>query len=283
MHNEMVGFASLYPPDQSPPMTQIDPANSVNLDTSSIGRGDQLIAVRNVSKVYRLKKQDVYALSDVSLDIYRSEYLSIMGPSGSGKSTLFNIVGALDHPSAGNVQIGPLDLTQLSSRQLAYVRCNYIGYIFQAYNLIPALTALRNVALPRIFRGSTPDEAEHAAAERLKQVGLGHRITHRPGELSGGQQQRVAIARALVNDPTIILADEPTANLDLNTGAEIIDILKGLSVDEGVTVITATHDHKMLANSDRVVWIRDGRIEKVQTAQELDIEEGEISFSGGGH
>ncbi|MEX0886596.1 MAG: ABC transporter ATP-binding protein [Phycisphaeraceae bacterium] len=264
-------------------MTQIDPNAEPRLSAASIGRGDHLIAVRDVSKVFRLKKQDVYALSDVSLDIYRSEYLSIMGPSGSGKSTLFNIIGALDHPSAGNVTIGPLDLTQLSSRQLAYVRCNYIGYIFQAYNLIPALTALRNVALPRVFRGATPEDAEHAAAERLRQVGLGHRMTHRPGELSGGQQQRVAIARALVNDPTIILADEPTANLDLTTGGEIIDILKGLSTDEGVTIITATHDHKMLANSDRVVWIRDGRIERVQTADELEIEEGEISFGDQAH
>jgi putative ABC transport system ATP-binding protein len=239
-----------------------------------------LVVVRGVSKVYKLRREVVYALRDIDLDVSRGEYLSIMGPSGSGKSTLFNIIGALDRPSQGNVQIGPLDLTRLSSRELAYVRSNYIGYVFQAYNLIPALSALKNVALPRLFTGASVQEADHAASERLKQVGLGHRLEHRPDELSGGQQQRVAIARALVNDPVLILADEPTANLDLKTGAEVIEILKSLSVNQGVTIITATHDHKMLANSDRVVWIADGHIAKVQNRQELRIEEGKISVGG---
>jgi putative ABC transport system ATP-binding protein len=247
---------------------------------SDIRRGDRLIKVTDVSKIYHLREQKVYALRDVSLEIFRGEYLSIMGPSGSGKSTLFNIVGALDRPSKGSVEIGPLNLPRLSSRQLAFVRCNYIGYVFQAYNLIPSLTATRNVALPAIFRGLSPDEADAVANKRLTQVGLGERLDHRPGELSGGQQQRVAIARALVNDPTIILADEPTANLDLHTGAEIIDIMKGLSVNEGVTVITATHDHKMLQNSDRVLWIKDGQVDKIQTAEELEIEEGTIEIGG---
>jgi putative ABC transport system ATP-binding protein len=246
----------------------------------TIARGDRLIEVRGVTKTYHLKGETVYALKDVDLDIYRSEYLSIMGPSGSGKSTLFNIVGALDRPSGGFVRIGPLDLTKLTSRQLAYVRCNYIGYVFQAYNLIPSLTALRNVALPRIFMGASNEEAEQAAADTLTRVGLAHRLEHRPDELSGGQQQRVAIARALVNDPTIILADEPTANLDLHTGAEIIDLLKGLSVENGVTVITATHDHKMLKNSDRVVNIRDGQIETVKRREELNIQVGDIQIGG---
>jgi putative ABC transport system ATP-binding protein len=249
-------------------------------DTAPAADPEVLVEVRNVSKVYQLKRETVYALRDVNLDIQRSEYLSIMGPSGSGKSTLFNIVGALDRPSSGQVRIGPLDLTKLTSRQLAYVRSNYIGYVFQAYNLIASLTALRNVALPRIFTGAPPEQAEAAAAKCLERVGLGHRLDHRPGELSGGQQQRVAIARALVNDPTIILADEPTANLDLDTGSEIISILKGLSVEQGVTVITATHDHKMLANSDRVVWIAEGRIDKVQRRSEIEIQVGEISVGG---
>jgi putative ABC transport system ATP-binding protein len=239
-----------------------------------------LILVRDVSKMYVLKRETVYALRDVDLEVFRGEYLSIMGPSGSGKSTLFNIIGALDRPSKGQVRIGPLDLTSLTSRQLAYVRSNYIGYVFQAYNLIPSLSALKNVALPRLFTGVSVKDADRAAASRLEQVGLGHRLEHRPGELSGGQQQRVAIARALVNDPTIILADEPTANLDLKTGAEVIEILKGLSVEQGVTIITATHDHKMLANSDRVVWISDGRIAKVQSREELHIEEGKITVGG---
>jgi putative ABC transport system ATP-binding protein len=250
------------------------------IQSPNVDRGAQLIEVRNVTKTYRLKGETVHALDDVSLDIYRGEYLSIMGPSGSGKSTLFNIIGALDRPTSGGVRIGPLDLTELSSRQLAYVRCNYIGYVFQAYNLIPSLTALKNVSLPRSFMGATQEQADEAATEKLKQVGLGHRLEHRPDELSGGQQQRVAIARALVNDPTIILADEPTANLDLITGAEIIDILKSLSVDLGVTVVTATHDHKMLRNSDRVVNIRDGKIEAIRRREELDIQEGTILVGG---
>jgi putative ABC transport system ATP-binding protein len=239
-----------------------------------------LIEVRNVSKVYSLGKQKVYALRGVTLDIYAGEYLSIMGPSGSGKSTLFNVIGALDRPTEGDVRLGSLELAELSSRQLAYVRCNHVGYVFQAYNLIPALTALKNVSLPRIFMGATPEEADEVAARRLRQVGLGHRIDHRPDELSGGQQQRVAIARALVNDPAIILADEPTANLDLHTGAEIIEILKGLSTDSGVTIITATHDHKMLKSSDRVIYIRDGQIEKIERREELNIVEGVISVRG---
>jgi putative ABC transport system ATP-binding protein len=239
-----------------------------------------LIAVRNVSKVYSLGKEKVYALRGVTLDIYAGEYLSIMGPSGSGKSTLFNVIGALDRPTEGDVRLGSLELAQLSSRQLAYVRCNHVGYVFQAYNLIPALTALKNVSLPRIFMGATPEEADEIATARLRQVGLGHRLDHRPDELSGGQQQRVAIARALVNDPAIILADEPTANLDLHTGAEIIEILKSLSTDSGVTIITATHDHKMLKSSDRVVYIRDGQIEKIERREELNIVEGVISVRG---
>ncbi|HEY4103587.1 MAG TPA: ABC transporter ATP-binding protein [Polyangiaceae bacterium] len=241
---------------------------------------ETLIEVRGVSKIYGRKREQVHALRDVNLDIYRGEYLSIMGPSGSGKSTLFNVVGALDRPSSGTVKIGSLDLTALPSKKLAYVRCHYLGYVFQAYNLIASLTALQNVALPRIFLGANAEEAEAAARRRLQQVGLGHRLDHRPSELSGGQQQRVAIARALVNDPSIILADEPTANLDLKTGAEVIGILKALSVEDGVTIVTATHDHKMLKNSDRVLHIRDGQIEKIERSDEIDVAEGEIVIGG---
>jgi putative ABC transport system ATP-binding protein len=255
--------------DRANPMTQ-----------PSTPEKEVLISARSVSKAYATKKETVHALRDVSIEVFRGEYLSIMGPSGSGKSTLFNIVGALDRPTSGGVSIGPLDLTQLSSKKLAYVRCHYIGYVFQAYNLIPALSALKNVALPRVFMGASPEEADEIAAQRLEQVGLGHRLDHRPGELSGGQQQRVAVARALVNDPAIILADEPTANLDLHTGAEIIEIMKRLSVDQGVTIVTATHDHKMLKNSDRVLHIRDGRVEKIQGRDELQIEEGRIIVGG---
>lgn len=255
-----------------------DDANSGEF--ALVAPGERLISVRSVSKLFQLKREVVHALSGIDLDIFRGEYLSIMGPSGSGKSTLFNIIGALDRPTSGLVKIGPLNLTKLTSRQLAYVRSNYIGYVFQAYNLIPSLTALKNVALPRMFTGASSEASDEAARRCLESVGLGQRLDHRPGELSGGQQQRVAIARALVNEPTIILADEPTANLDLRTGGEVIEILKGLSVVHGVTIITATHDHKMLANSDRVLWISDGRVDRIQERSELRIQEGEISVGG---
>jgi putative ABC transport system ATP-binding protein len=250
--------------------------------TDVIPKGDVLISVRKVSKVFKMRAQEVYALRDISVDIKSGEYLSIMGPSGSGKSTLFNMVGALDTPSSGTVKIGPLDLTKLTSRQLAFVRSNYIGYIFQMYNLIPSLTALKNVALAKLFTGVEPREADAAAAACLERVGLGHRLEHRPDEMSGGQQQRVAIARALVNDPAIILADEPTANLDFTTGAEVIKTLKDLSVNQGVTIVTATHDHKMLSNSDRVLWIRDGKVDRIDLRENLHIDEGSISSAGAG-
>jgi putative ABC transport system ATP-binding protein len=239
-----------------------------------------LIRVRDVSKVYSLRGEEVYALRGVDLDIHRGEYLSIMGPSGSGKSTLFNIIGALDHPTRGVVTLGGLTLGQLSSKKLAYVRCHHVGYVFQAYNLIPSLTALKNVSLPRILMGESDADADEHAAERLRAVGLGHRLGHRPDELSGGQQQRVAIARALVNQPAIILADEPTANLDLHTGGEVIELMKALSKDEGVTIVTATHDHKMLSRSDRVAYLRDGELERIARRDELHIEEGDISLAG---
>ena len=252
-----------------------------NVREKTVSRGEVLIRVSNVSKVFKLRGEEVHALSDITVDILSGEYLSIMGPSGSGKSTLFNMIGALDDPSAGRVEIGPLDLTALTSRQLAYVRCNYIGYVFQAYNLIPSLSALKNVSLSRVYTGVDIHEADEAAGKTLEMVGLGHRLHHRPDELSGGQQQRVAVARALVNDPAIILADEPTANLDFRTGAEIIEILKDLSVNRGVTVITATHDHKMLKNSDRVLWITDGAVDHIDKSEDLHIDEGALSSIGG--
>lgn len=237
---------------------------------------DTLITVRKVNKVFNLGKITVQALRDINLDVYKGEYLSIMGPSGSGKSTLFNMIGALDVPTSGLVEVSGKDLTKLSSRQLAYFRGKYIGYVFQSYNLIYAYTAEDNVALPLVFSGMEYGEAIEVAIKKLESVGLGHRIGHRPDELSGGQQQRVAIARALANDPLIILADEPTANLDLRTGEEIIELLRDLSKNQGVTVISATHDHKMLAVSDRIVWIKDGRVDKVQTADEANIRVGSV-------
>jgi putative ABC transport system ATP-binding protein len=237
---------------------------------------DPLITIRGLSKVYRLGKTEIHALRDVSLDIFQGEYLSIMGPSGSGKSTLFNMIGGLDRPSSGEVRVAGLDLAALSSRQLAFFRGNHIGYVFQSYNLLPAYDAVANASLPLLFGGTDYQEAVERAREVLTRVGLGHRLHHRPDELSGGQQQRVAIARALANRPAIILADEPTGNLDLHTGEEIINLLSDLSDELGVTVITATHDHKMLAASDRILWIKDGAVDKLQRREEIDIRVGTV-------
>ena len=237
---------------------------------------DVIIHCEGLTKTYRMGGQDVHALEDMDLEIYRGEYLSVMGPSGSGKSTLFNMIGALDMPTSGTVSIGGVDLTVQTSRQLSYFRNQHIGYIFQAFNLIQSLTALRNVMLPVLFSGASTHEAQLRAEEVLTEVGLSDRMLHRPDELSGGQQQRVAIARALATEPTIMLADEPTANLDLHTGEDIINSLRRLCHDHGVTVITATHDHKMLDKSDRILWIKDGRKDRLQNRSELDIQVGHV-------
>jgi len=237
---------------------------------------DALISIRDLRKIYRRGGEEVRAVDGISLDIGRGEYLSIMGPSGSGKSTLFNLVGALDRPTSGEVLIGSVSLPRLSSLELAFFRCRHIGYVFQTYNLIPSLSALENVVLPATFLGLDDNAARTRAHEVLGYVGLDRRSDHRPHELSGGQQQRVAIARALVNRPTILLADEPTANLDLETGRQIIDLFRQLVRDFGVTVISATHDHKMLAVSDRIVWIKNGKIDRVKTAAEMRIGVGAI-------
>jgi putative ABC transport system ATP-binding protein len=220
--------------------------------------------------------EEVHALQGIDLRIDAGEYVSIMGPSGSGKSTLFNMIGGLDKPSSGEVYIDEVDIARLGIYELAWLRCRKIGYIFQTFNLIPVMNALENVTLPMVFAGLGADEARDKGAELLAKVGLGDRLSHKPTEMSGGQQQRVAIARALANDPAIILADEPTGNLDLKTGREIIDLLSRLKQDRGVTVITATHDMKMLAASDRVVWIVDGRISRIQRREELAISVGTI-------
>ncbi|HNT35402.1 MAG TPA: ABC transporter ATP-binding protein, partial [bacterium] len=176
----------------------------------------------------------------------------------------------------GEIKVAGLDLTRLTSKQLAYFRGNHIGYVFQSYNLLPAYKAVANVAMPLLFSGEPYERAVSRAEEVLTRVGLGHRLTHRPDELSGGQQQRVAIARALANRPAIILADEPTGNLDLHTGEEIIHLLRQLCLEDGVTVVTATHDHKMLAASDRILWIKDGAVERLQKRSEIDIRVGTV-------
>jgi putative ABC transport system ATP-binding protein len=225
---------------------------------------DTVIELRNLLRYYQMGDETVKALDGVDLNIGRGEYVSIVGPSGSGKTTLFNLIGGLDKPTDGNVFIDGVDISQLDAYELAWLRCRKIGYIFQSFNLIQVLTAVENVALPTVFAGTPTNEGTRKAEKLLEMVGLKDRIHHRPGELSAGQQQRVAIARALANDPAIILADEPTGNLDLNTGMEIIDLLHGLNKSQGLTLIAATHDLKMIKASDRIVWMRDGQVEKIE-------------------
>ena len=237
---------------------------------------EYIVRTKNLSKIYTMGGTEVRALDDVALDIRRGEYVSIMGPSGSGKSTLFNMIGGLDKPTKGTVFIDEVDMAQLTASELAFLRCRKIGYIFQTFNLIPVMTALENVTLPMVFAGLTTDDALDKGMGLLKKVGLGDRHDHKPTELSGGQQQRVAIARAFANDPAIILADEPTGNLDLRTGKEIITLLKQMNEEKKVTVISATHDLKMLDVSDRVVWIRDGKLERIEEREDLDIKIGQM-------
>lgn len=237
---------------------------------------EYVVRTKDVIKEFTMGGQTLQALKGIQLDIYRGEYISIMGPSGSGKSTLFNMIGGLDKPSSGTVFINDVDMAQLDAQELAYLRCRTIGYIFQSFNLIPVMTALENVTLPTIFAGMPQDEGIERGIELLNMVGLGDRLDHKPTELSGGQQQRVACARALANNPAIILADEPTGNLDLKTGKEIIDLLRKLNKEAGVTIISATHDLKMLDISDRIVWIRDGMIERIEERADVQLKVGEM-------
>ncbi|MDH5687261.1 MAG: ABC transporter ATP-binding protein [Candidatus Bathyarchaeota archaeon] len=227
------------------------------------------VEVKGVRKTYHLRGEDVHALRGIDLKVPHGEYLSVMGPSGSGKTTLFNMIGGIDTPTEGSVLIDGVDISSVRPSQMAWLRCRKIGYIFQTFNLIPVLTARENVSLPMIFLGVSRDERDNKAEELLKIVGLGDRVDHRPNELSGGQQQRVAIARALANDPAIILADEPTGNLDLNTGFAIVQLLYRLKVERGTTIICATHDLKMIDISDRVVFLRDGEIENIERRRGL--------------
>ncbi len=242
----------------------------------SVTTHEFIVRTKGLIKEYKMGDQIVRALRGVDLDIRRGEYLSIMGPSGSGKSTLFNMVGGLDKPSSGTCFIEEVDMAQLDAFELAWLRCRKIGYIFQTFNIIPVMTALETVTLPMIFAGMNSDEMMERGRTLLELVGLGDRLHHKPLELSGGQQQRVAVARALANSPAIILADEPTGNLDLQTGKEIIDLLKELNVESGVTIISATHDLKMIDVSDRIVHIRDGGIERIERREDIDLTIGEM-------
>jgi putative ABC transport system ATP-binding protein len=241
--------------------------------------GSERVIIRAVAmkKYYRMKEQTTQALRGVDVEIYTGEFVTVMGPSGSGKSTFFNMIGALDSPSEGRVFIDEVDVAQLTAEELAFLRCRKIGYIFQTYNLIQYMTALENVTTPMAFGGVTSDDARKRGMELLDLVGLKERWFHRPIEMSGGQQQRVAIARALANQPSILLCDEPTANLDHHTGDEILSILQRLNTNRGVTIIVATHDHRMMNVCDRLMWIRDGMIERIARRDEVEVELASIS------
>ena len=220
-----------------------------------------MIEIDNVTKVYQMGEIEVHALRGVSLKIENGECLTIMGPSGSGKSTLMNVLGCLDSPTEGNYHLHDEDVSTLSDTQLAHIRNREIGFVFQTFNLLPRTTALRQVELPLMYAGVGLRERRRRAKEALEAVGLGDRTHHRPDELSGGQQQRVAIARALVTDPSIIMADEPTGNLDTKSGEEVLRIFKRLN-DEGITIIFVTHDPEIAEYGSRTIHIRDGLIEQ---------------------
>ena len=220
---------------------------------------EEIIRLEHISKIYHPGENEIRALSDVSLTIHKGEFVAIVGQSGSGKSTLMNLLGCLDTPSEGAYILEGSDVSTLSDHQLSAIRNRQIGFIFQGFNLIPSLTALEIVELPLIYRGIGREERRRTARESLERVGLGNRIRHRPAEMSGGQQQRVAIARAIAAHPPILLADEPTGNLDSASGADVMEILRSLNRD-GNTVILITHDSGIAATIDRVVHIQDGQI-----------------------
>ncbi len=217
-----------------------------------------VIDIKHVKKSYQMGDVEVNALNDVSLQVNKGEMVAITGPSGSGKSTLMNIIGCLDTPSGGEYILDGMNVSKMSDDEQAVVRNQKIGFVFQQFNLLPRTAAIDQVELPMVYAGA-PDRKERALAA-LKEVGLGERVHHRPNELSGGQQQRVAIARALVNRPSIILADEPTGNLDSKSGAEIMNIFKSLNRDQGLTIILVTHDPSVAEQAQRVIRVRDGQV-----------------------
>ncbi len=225
---------------------------------------ETIVKLEDVKKIYVMDSVQVPALRGISFEIYRGEFVSVMGPSGSGKSTVMNLVGCLDRPTSGRILLAGKDVSKLSDAKLAEIRRAMIGFVFQQFNLISRLTALENVALPMWFAGVDKAKREKHAEELLTQVGLGHRLKHHPTQLSGGERQRVAIARALANNPEIILADEPTGNLDSRSGEEIVKLLQNLSMEEGKTLIIVTHDLEFGRMAQRMIKLRDGLIEGIE-------------------
>ncbi len=219
-----------------------------------------IIELKNIEKLYTIGKELIYALRDVSLEVQKNEYVALMGPSGSGKSTLMNMLGCLDTPTSGEYILNGHSVATMSDSQLAEIRNKEIGFVFQTFNLLPRATTLENVALPLVYAGLSKAAREERAKEVLEQVGLGDRMKHKPNELSGGQRQRVAIARALVNKPAIILADEPTGNLDSKTSIEIMGLLEDIHKN-GNTIILVTHEEDIALHAHRIVRLRDGLVE----------------------
>ena len=223
------------------------------------GNGQHLIEMRDLTRVYQLGTEEIHALRGVDMILEQGEYVAVMGPSGSGKSTLMNIIGCLDTPNAGEYWLNGTQVSKMSDDALARVRNKEIGFVFQTFNLLPRASALHNVELPLVYAGVPGEERKRRAKEALERVQLGSRIDHRPNELSGGQRQRVAIARALVNNPSILLADEPTGNLDSQTSEEIMRVFESLA-DQGQTVIMVTHEPDIAAHARRVIVLRDGLV-----------------------
>lgn len=221
---------------------------------------EELITIRNLKKTYIIGEEIIEALKDVSLDICKNEYVALMGPSGSGKSTLMNMLGCLDTPTSGEYILNKLSVARMSDNQLAEVRNKEIGFVFQTFNLLPRASTLDNVALPLVYAGFNKTDRDQRAREVLESVGLGNRMSHKPNELSGGQRQRVAIARALVNDPAIILADEPTGNLDSKTSVEIMGLFEEIH-KKGNTIILVTHEEDIALHAHRIVRLKDGVVE----------------------
>lgn len=230
--------------------------------------GNEVIRLEKISRNYKVGSEIVHALQEVSLTINKNEFVAMMGPSGSGKSTLMNTLGCLDTPSSGNYYLNNLDVSKMTDNELAEVRNREIGFIFQTFNLLPRSTALENVMLPLIYAGLPKNERIKRATEALESVQLGDRMHHRPNELSGGQRQRVAVARALVNKPTLILADEPTGNLDSKTSVEIIGLMEEIH-RLGNTIVLVTHEEDIAAHAHRIVRLRDGKIEDDYVNKEI--------------
>jgi putative ABC transport system ATP-binding protein len=253
---------------------------SSTTDTTTGADPHSLIEVKDLAKRYMMGSQEVWALDGVTLSIEEGEYVAVMGPSGSGKSTFMNMLGCLDTPTNGTYHLRGEDVSTFSDNELAEIRNSEIGFVFQTFNLLPRVNCLRNAELPLIYAGMSKAERRERAAEVLDSVGLGDRLDHRPNELSGGQRQRVATARALVNRPSLLLADEPTGNLDTETGAEIMQLLEGLH-RQGNTILLVTHEEDIARHAHRIIHLRDGKLERDESVADPVLAGEEIAIGNG--